>query len=263
MISSGQPSVLSQRDRVVILACLVVLTALAWAYLFYLDREMSATMEYHRMMADMGMAMDTPWTRTDALLAFAMWAVMMAGMMTPSAAPVVMLFAGMRRGVSAHPVPAVVVAFVSGYLLVWALFSAGAALAQWGLHEAALLSPMMTASSTWLRAAILIAAGIYQLTPFKGTCLTHCRSPLGFLMSHWRDGAAGALRMGVSHGAYCLGCCWALMCVLFVVGVMNLLWVAALAGFVLLEKIGPAGLWVARVAGVAMIATGTYLLFGL
>ena len=263
MISSGQPSVLSRRDRVVISACLVLLTALAWAYLLHLDREMSAAMEHDQMMADMGMTMDMPWTTIDVVLAFAMWAVMMVGMMTPSAAPVVLLFAGMRRGVGPHPVPAVVAAFVSGYLLVWVFFSAAAALAQWGLRQAALLSPMMTTSSAWLGAAILIAAGVYQLTPFKGTCLTHCRSPLGFLMSHWRDGTAGALRMGLAHGMYCLGCCWALMGVLFVVGVMNLMWVAAIAGFVLVEKVGPAGIWVARTAGVAMIATGIYTLAGL
>ena len=262
MISSpGQPSALSHRDRIVISSCLVLLTALAWAYLIHLDREMSAAMEYGQMMTDMGMAMDEPWKRADVVLAFAMWAVMMVGMMTPSAAPVVLLFAGMRRG--SGRLPGVVFAFGAGYLLVWVLFSAVAALAQWALHQAALLSPAMTTSSVRLGAAILMAAGVYQLTPFKGTCLTHCRSPLGFLMSHWREGTAGALRMGVAHGTYCLGCCWALMCVLFVVGVMNLLWVAAMAVFVLVEKIGPAGLWVARAAGVAMIASGAYVLTGL
>lgn len=264
MISSaGHPTVLSRRDRVVISACLILLTALAWAYLFHLDREMSAAMKYGQAMADMGMSMDMPWTTTDVVVAFAMWAVMMVGMMTPSAAPVVLLFAGMRHRSGAQRVPAVVAAFVTGYLLVWVLFSAGAALAQWGLHQAALLSPAMTTSSARLGAAILIAAGVYQLTPFKGTCLTHCRSPLGFLMSHWREGTIGALRMGVIHGTYCLGCCWALMCVLFVVGVMNLMWVAAIAIFVLVEKVGPAGTFVARAAGIAMIGTGIYVFIGL
>jgi predicted metal-binding membrane protein len=256
--SSGQPTVLSRRDRIVISSCLVLLTALAWAYLIHLDRDMSAAMEHDRMMAEMGMTMDMPWTMADVVLAFAMWDVMMVGMMTPSAAPVVLLFAAMRRG--SGRLPAVVFAFGAGYLLVWVLFSAVAALAQWALHQAALLSPMMTTSSARLGAAILIAAGVYQLTPFKGTCLTHCRSPLGFLMSHWREGTAGALRMGIAHGTYCLGCCWALMCVLFVVGVMNLLWVAAMAVFVLVEKVGPAGTLVARVAGVAMIAAAGYVL---
>ncbi|MDO8681077.1 MAG: DUF2182 domain-containing protein [Acidobacteriota bacterium] len=261
MISSADhTTVLSRRDRVVISSCLLLLTALAWAYLIHLDREMSAAMEHDRMMAEMGMAMDMPWKTADVLLAFAMWAVMMVGMMTPSAAPVVLLFAGMNRGHGSQRAPGVVFVFGAGYLLIWVAFSAVAALSQWALHQAALLSPAMTTSSARLGAAILIAAGIYQLTPFKGTCLTHCRSPLGFLMSHWRDGTAGALRMGIAHGTYCLGCCWALMGVLFVVGVMNLMWVAAIAIFVLMEKVGPAGPLVARVAGVAMIATGAYVL---
>jgi predicted metal-binding membrane protein len=145
-------------------------------------------------------------------------------------------------------------------LLVWAGFSAVAAVAQWALHETAMLSAAMSASSPYVAGAILVAAGVYQLTPWKGACLQHCRSPLGFLMSNWRDGNLGALRMGFAHGAYCLGCCWALMCVLFVVGVMNLLWVAALTVFVLFEKVGPAGVIVSRTAGVAMIVLGLAVL---
>lgn len=212
-------------------------------------------MEYERAMSDMGMAMDVRWGVRDVLYAFVMWSVMMIGMMTPSAAPVVMLFAGMQRGTAAQRAARIAV-FASAYLAVWITFSAVAALAQWRLHEAAMLSMAMTTANARLGGAILIAAGIYQLTPFKGACLTHCRTPLGFLMSHWRDGVAGAMRMGVTHGAYCLGCCWALMGVLFVVGVMNLVWVAAIAMFVLLEKVGPAGAVVARAAGVAMIVAG-------
>ena len=248
--------VLCRRDRVILSSCLVLLTALAWTYLVHLDRQMSTAMQYDRAMADMGMTMDVPWTAGDVFLTFAMWVVMMVGMMTASAAPVMLLFAGMHAGRGAPRAPRVVVAFGAGYLLVWTAFSAVAALAQWALHRTAMLSPSMTTSSARLGGAILIAAGVYQLTPFKGACLAHCRSPLGFLMSHWRDGEAGALRMGIEHGTYCLGCCWALMCVLFVVGVMNLVWVAAMTIFVLLEKIGPAGALVARVAGVAMIASG-------
>lgn len=232
------------------------LTALAWTYLVHLDHQMSTAMESARAMADMGMTMDMPWSAADVFFTFAMWVVMMVGMMTASAAPVMLLFAGMHAGRGAQHTPRVVFAFGAGYLLVWTFFSAGAALAQWALHQMAMLSPSMATSSARLGGTILIAAGVYQLTPFKGACLTHCRSPLGFLMSHWRDGKAGALRMGIEHGTYCLGCCWALMCVLFVVGVMNLAWVAALTIVVLLEKIGPAGVFVARVAGVAMIASG-------
>jgi len=212
-----------------------------------------------RIRRDEPMSRHTSWHvggPADVFFTFAMWAVMMVGMMTASAAPVMLLFAGMQAKRNDPHAPVIVLAFGAGYLLVWTLFSAGAALAQWGLHALAMLSPSMTTSSTRLGGAILIAAGAYQLTPFKGACLAHCRSPLGFLMSHWRDGTAGALRMGIAHGTYCLGCCWALMCVLFVVGVMNLVWVAAMTIFVLVEKVGPAGRLVARAAGVAMIAAG-------
>ena len=202
------------------------------------------------MMADMGMTMDMPWSAVDVFFTFAMWAVMMVGMMAPSASPVVLLFAGMHRRRSRHGAPAVVLAFGAGYLLVWTAFSAGAALAQWALHQAAMLSPAMSASSPRLAGAILIGAGTYQLTPFKGACLTQCRSPLGFLMSNWRDGKMGALRMGFRHGGYCLGCCWALMLVMFAAGVADLRWMAALTALMAYEKIGRHGPAVATATGV-------------
>jgi predicted metal-binding membrane protein len=215
---------------------------------------MSAEMEFH---AAMGMSMmDLPWTMADVLFTLAMWVVMMVGMMAPSAAPVLLLFAASRAKLAAPGVKSTVLMFGLGYFAIWSGFSAAAALAQWGLHEAAMLSPAMSASSPYLAGAILIGAGAYQLTPWKGACLTHCQSPLGFLMTHWRSGLFGAFQMGLRHGAYCLGCCWALMCVLFVVGVMNLVWVAVLTGLVLIEKTGPAGNMVARVAGAVMVAGG-------
>jgi predicted metal-binding membrane protein len=212
-------------------------------------------------LAAMGMAgMSMRWTATDAFLAFVMWTAMMIGMMTPSAAPVLMVFASSSR---ARRQPAIaVVAFASGYLLVWTAFSAAAAVGQWGLHEAALLTPAMAVTTRGLAAAILIAAGVYQLTPLKRACLAHCRSPLGFLVGHWRDGVAGAFNMGFRHGLYCCGCCWALMSVLFAVGVMNLLWVAALTVFVFAEKFGPAGVVVARASGVAIVAYALLLVSG-
>jgi len=254
--TTPQTAVHSGRDRVIISICVVFLTALAWTYLLHLDRQMSVAMEDDGMMAAMGMSMDVPWNADDVLFTFAMWAAMMVGMMAASAGPVLLLFAGTHRGRGAQRWPLAVLAFSAGYLLVWIGFSAGATLAQWALHQAAMLSQMMTTSSAPLGGVILITAGVYQLTPLKTACLTHCRSPLGFLMSRWRDGTVGALRMGVEHGTYCLGCCWALMCMLFVVGVMNLVWVAAMAIFVLVEKLAPAGALVARVAGVAMITAG-------
>jgi predicted metal-binding membrane protein len=238
------------------LACLALVCALAWAYLFQLDRQMSVSMAYDVMMADMGMSMDKPWTMADVMFTFAMWTVMMIGMMVATAAPMMLLFAASRARRPGPGARTDVLMFGLGYLAVWVGFSAVAALAQWALHEGAMLSPAMSASSPYLAGAILIVAGVYQLSPWKGACLTHCRSPIEFLMTHWRDGAKGAFQMGRHHGTYCLGCCWAIMYVLFVVGVMNLVWVAALTVLVLLEKAGPFGTVVARLAGAAMLLAG-------
>ena len=251
-----QHAALPSRDRIIIIVCVVLITALAWAYLVHLGRQMSADMEHHRMMEAMGMTMEMKWSVPEILVTFAMWTVMMVGMMAPSAMPMILLYAGTSAGRGSRGVSLATFLFGLGYVAVWTAFSFAATLAQWGLNAAAMMSAAMASSSGRLSAAILIAAGVYQLTSWKGKCLTHCRSPLGFLMTNWRDGRVGALRMGWRHGAYCLGCCWALMCVLFVVGVMNLVWVGALAAFVLVEKVGPAGMWTARVAGVAMIAAG-------
>ena len=250
----GPAAPVAARDKVLIQGCIVAVMALAWAYLFYLDGQIlpgtpEEAMAAHCAPADVG-------------LGFLMWSVMMVGMMAGSAMPAILLFAGAqaRRGKAALWTHSFL--FGSGYALVWIGFSAVAALAQAALHNAALLSPAMAASSTPLSAAILCMAGIYQLSPFKQACLAHCRSPLGFFLAHWRVGRLGAIRMGVRHGAYCLGCCWALMLVLFVVGAMNLAWVAALALLVLLEKTGPAGMLAARLAGIALVGWGLALLAG-
>lgn len=216
---------------------------------------MAGAMAYSQMMADMGMSTAAPWTLTDVIVAFVMWSVMMVGMMAPSAAPVMSLFAAMKRNAGAT------IVFGGGYLVIWIGFSLVAAMAQWALHEGALLSPGMALASVRVGAVVLIAAGIYQLTPLKGACLTHCRTPLGFLMSHWREGTRGALVMGLGHGLYCVGCCWALMLLLFVGGVMNLLWVAALTILVLVEKVAPGGAVIARAAGATMIGAGLLRLF--
>ena len=211
------------------------------------------------MMAAMGMVVNQPWGASDLLLTFVMWSVMMVGMMALSALPVLLLFSGMRaQPVDRGGLPAVP-AFGLGYLVVWLAFSACATLAQWALHERALLSPTMATSSTLVAGLILITAGVYQLTPLKSRCLTRCQSPLGFLMSNWRDGSGGAFRMGVRHGIFCLGCCWALMTLLFVVGVMNLAWVAVLTLFILAEKLGPTGAGVSRAGGVILIVLGAIL----
>src|SRR5436190_1871608 len=247
---------LPRRDLVLISTCLILVTALAWAYLVHLDRQMSASMAHESMMAEMDMTMDMRWSATDVFFTFTMWAVMMVGMMTGTAAPMLLFFAGAQAARGTRGNAVAVTLFGVGYIIVWIGFSAGAALAQWLLHQTAMLTPAMAASNARLAGGILVAAGAYQLTPVKGACLTRCRSPLGFLMTNWRDGTLGALRMGLRHGVYCLGCCWLLMCLLFVAGVMNLMWVAALTAFVLVEKIGPSGLIVGRVAGAIMIASG-------
>jgi predicted metal-binding membrane protein len=150
--------------------------------------------------------------------------------------------------------------FALGYVLVWAAFSQVAVAAQWSLESSGLLSSMMASTSVTVGASLLIAAGLYQLTPLKYACLQHCRSPLVFISQHWRPGEWGALRMGLEHGAFCTGCCWFLMALLFYGGVMNLFWIIGLALLVLLEKLAPAGHWVGWVVGVGLIAWGVGLL---
>jgi predicted metal-binding membrane protein len=246
---------LPRRDRFLIAGCILVVTALSWAYLVHLDHGMTASAGSETAMAPMGMIMDAPWRASDVFYTSVMWAVMMVGMMSASAAPVLLLFAGMqsRRAERGTPLTAL---FGLGYVTVWLVFSVCAALAQWALHDGALLSSTMSVVSPRLGGAILIAAGAYQLTPVKGACLSHCQSPLGFLLGNWRDGAGGALQMGIRQGVHCLGCCWALMCVLFVIGVMNLTWVGALTAVILLEKSGRIGVYVARAGGIALMVAG-------
>jgi len=255
MQSSTALEAVLQRDRMIVLAGLVGLTALAWAYMGYLTWDMGC------MAMDMAMPRMQTWGILDLLLVFAMWAVMMVAMMVPSAAPMLLMFTTInrRRRTPLQPyVPTAV--FLGGYLLVWTGFSVLAMLAQWGLHSAALLSPMMVSSSPLLGGLVLLAAGLWQWTPLKYTCLMRCRSPLGFLMTDWREGHRGALIMGLRHGMYCVGCCWFLMALLFVAGVMNLLWVATIAAFVLVEKVVPRGALVGRVAGGGLVVAGLVML---
>jgi predicted metal-binding membrane protein len=215
---------------------------------------------------DMGMGMAMPhmqsWHVMDFLSMFLMWAIMMVAMMVPSAAPMMLLFATVNRRRQEQERPYVPTAiFLSGYLLVWIGFSVLATLVQWRLHEAALLSSIVVRTSPMLGGVLLLAAGIFQWTPLKYTCLMHCRSPLSFLMTDWREGYRGALTMGVKHGSYCTGCCWFLMALLFVAGVMNLLWVTTITAFILVEKAVPRGDRVGRVAGVVLSLAGLLMLF--
>ncbi|MDP6566385.1 MAG: DUF2182 domain-containing protein [Alphaproteobacteria bacterium] len=252
------PPGLRPRERLTILAALAAVTGLSWLYLYLLAAEMAAP----GAMAGLALAAEPkPWTAAELVLMFVMWWVMMVGMMVPSAAPMILTFATInrrKRERGQDHLPTAV--FTAGYLLAWGAFSLLATLIQWGLATAALLSPMMETTSPMLGGGLFIAAGIYQLTPLKHACLKHCRSPLDFVLNHWREGALGALRMGAGHGLYCLGCCWFLMALLFVGGVMNLVWVAAIAAFVFIEKLFVGGRWTASFAGGAMLAFGAYLI---
>jgi predicted metal-binding membrane protein len=251
--------VASRRARAIVVAGLGGLVLLAWLYLLRAAERM-AEMEAH---AAMGMVMPhlQAWGIADLGLLFLMWAVMMVAMMLPTTIPVVMLVATVdrRRLDRSHPV-ARTGAFVMGYLAVWIAYGAVAASVQGGLHAAALLSPAMVSTSRLLGGAILIAAGIYQWTPLKRACLTSCRSPLTFVMTEWREGSMGAWIMGLRHGLYCVGCCWVLMALLFVAGVMNLAWVAVISAFVLVEKIVPRGDRIGQAAGLALVAAGVLVI---
>jgi predicted metal-binding membrane protein len=245
-----------KRDRAVVMVGIVGIVALAWAYILYLAWDMNTMVSEDMMMAQM-----QPWGAADFIVTFIMWAVMMTAMMVPSAAPMIFLFADLQRKRKAQLRPyAPTGVFLLGYLAVWYGFAAVASMAQWGLHAAALLSPLMASTSPILGGALLVAAGVFQWSPLKSVCLSRCRSPLGFLMTEWREGTKGAFVMGLRHGIFCLGCCWVLMTLLFVLGVMNLLWIAALAGFVLIEKLAPAGQWVGRLTGVLLIGWGAWLI---
>lgn len=251
---------LERAQRHLIIGALVMIAALSWAYTVYLARAMPPMSDAMQSMTLLTQTQLTAWGWKQFFLAFAMWAVMMAAMMVPSAIPMVLFYARLRRG--RHSDMALygpTTLFSVGYLMVWTGFSFIATLLQWALHDAALLSPTMTQVGPMFGGILLIGAGVFQWTSLKSVCLRHCRTPLGFLMSRWRDGRAGPLFMGLEHGAYCTGCCGALMLVLFAVGVMNLLWVAALSALVLTEKIMPSGRWLGRAAGLGLASWGMWM----
>ncbi len=254
-----------RRDRLVVVTALFAVIASAWAYLLAGAGMGMSAFEMTRMsqleIAEGmgGMAMMTPavWTPGYAILMFFMWWVMMVAMMLPSAAPMILLFATINRKQHDTGQPYVATSiFALGYLAAWAGFSLVAVIMQWGFERTALLSPMLVRTNVIFGGVLLLVAGVYQLTPIKQACLRHCRSPLAFLSIHWRRGARGALRMGLEHGAYCVGCCWFLMGLLFFGGVMNLYWIVGLALFVLFEKMVPAGHWFGYATGVALSVWG-------
>ncbi len=254
--ASGRRVSIRTLDQLALWSSLTVVVGLSWWYLFLLAEDMAA-MSGMSGMAMGEMAGMRPWTPLDFLLMFVMWAVMMVGMMVPTAVRAISIYARVAGQASARGSPvAATQVFVTGYVLVWAAFSLGATALQAALDALGLLSPAMRSSSPLLGAGLLILAGVYQLTPWKDTCLRHCQSPAAYLAGRFGPRAVDGLSLGLRHGLYCLGCCWVLMVLLFLGGVMNLLWIAAIATFVLLEKVLPPALRVSRVAAVMMIAAG-------
>ena len=238
---------LLRRDRAIVFLCLALVIALSWAYILA-----GAGMQ----MGMSGLIVARPaWNVGYTLRMFFMWWIMMVAMMLPSASPMILLFAFLNRK-NGEGAPHNVAAFVSAYVLVWGGFSVIATALQWSLAESTLLSPDMISANLVFGGGLLIAAGVWQLTPLKHACLRHCRAPIQFFAHGWRSGADGAFRMGLEHGAYCLGCCWVLMALLFYGGVMNVWWIAGLAIYVLIEKVVPAGHWIGRGVGVLLVVWG-------
>jgi predicted metal-binding membrane protein len=274
-----------RRDRAAVTLVLVTVIAACWLYLLagavtgMYPHEMAALVPIQTGLepsvpgtVSMSCHETMTWTHGYALLMFSMWWLMMIAMMLPTAAPIILLHAAVtRKGLAranlagpkapSHRLFLTTTAFIAGYLAMWGAFSLVALVAQWVLARAALLSAMMTPTSKFLGMGLLLAAGVWQLTPFKTVCLRHCRSPISFLSTHWHPGVGGAFRMGIEHGVFCLGCCWFLMGLLFYGGVMNLIWIIGLALLVLVEKVMPVGVAFGRVTGLLLIAWGVWLGF--
>jgi predicted metal-binding membrane protein len=247
-----------QYERALVLV-LALVTLASWAWIVLMADDMHGT-----MMGPSAWMMMAGWEVAYVLRLWVMWAVMMIAMMLPSATPFVLLYAGAVRGKAGDDGTGAldVYALAAGYLLVWGAFSVAATVLQRLLSEALILTPMMESGTPVMTAAVLALAGVYQLTPLKRTCLRVCRSPLSYMLQHWRPGRLGALRMGIEHGAYCLGCCWALMLLLFVGGVMNLTVIVALTLWVIAEKYLPFGEWTARASGIVLLALAAWTAIG-
>jgi predicted metal-binding membrane protein len=262
-----------RRDRSIIVLALALLTTLAWGCLLWLSAHLKMDINMHVM--DMGdlrmlpfgmgfmMPAEMPCWAMEFAFVFVMWSVMMVGMMTPSAAPMVLMYARLGRQTETRGTPLVAtVCFGAGYFLVWAAFSVLATLVQWALERAVLLDFTMATASNVLGGLLFVAAGSYQWTHLKDVCLTQCQTPFAFLIHQggFRRDAPGSLTLGVRHGAYCVGCCWAVMPLLLVGGAMNVLWIVLLALFILLEKVAPFGRQIALVAGMVLLVAGAWLL---
>lgn len=245
---------LLKKDRFVVLTALFMLCALSWLYIIYLYRQM------HPMNMDalfFAMPMSSKWSWPDFVLLFLMWFIMMIAMMIPSVTSLVLIFTAINRKRKQRQNPFVSSAYLlSGYFLVWAAFSLFATFLQWLLQRVSLLNPEMVTTNKILGGLILISAGIFQFTHLKNRCLGYCRTPISFIQRNWKEGKRGALHMGMENGLYCLCCCWILMILLFVSGIMNLLWIAVISLFVLFEKVLPSVKIVSAIAGITLITYG-------
>lgn len=243
-----------KREPIVVGTLLVLIPLVCWTWIAVMSHDM-----YGDMDGSSAWMMTVEWDAAHVILLFAMWAAMMTAMMLPTAAPLILLYAAAVRGGNDATAGRKTYALVAGYLLVWALFSVAATALQRALSTVLVLDPMMEPATPIAAAVIIASAGLYQLTPLKRACLRQCRSPLAYLLQHWRPGASAAFRLGVRHGSYCLGCCWALMLVLFAGGVMNLFVIIALTLWVLVEKIAPFGEHTAKVSGVTLLAIALWM----
>jgi predicted metal-binding membrane protein len=268
-MTDGALAAVLRRDRAIVTACLFALVVLAWAYLVWLaaDMDMSGMDMTGSRMIPVGsglmMPATAPWQATEFAFVFVMWAVMMVGMMTPSVAPLILIYARVARQTASQPQPFAASGWLAGgYLSAWIAFSLVATIVQWAVERAGWLTPAMASASNVLGGLILMAAGLYQWTPLKNVCLRQCQFPLQFVQRHggFRADVTGSLVLGVRHGLYCIGCCWVLMALLFVGGVMNVLWIALITIFVLIEKVVPAGRLISQISGVGFVAAGIWLI---
>ena len=243
-------------DRTVLIGAVSFTVVSSWIYIWH-----GASMNMESMNLAAMPTLGMKWTTTHAILMLAMWTTMMMAMMLPSAMPMLLLFTTITRRRESSTGPARSGAFALGYVAVWLGFSVGATVLQWSLDLFEVFSPAMWITNMSLAGVVLLGAGIYQWTPLKQTCLRRCRSPLEFVLMYWRDGVGGAFGMGLRHGLYCLACCWMLMLLLFIGGLMNLVWIVGIAAIVLIEKAAPAGHWLSKAAGVALVAWGGTLLW--
>jgi predicted metal-binding membrane protein len=244
-----------QGERAPVVVLLVLMPVISWAWVLIMARDM-----YGPMTGASAWMMTPHWDAPHLLLLWAMWAVMMTGMMLPSASPLVLLYGAAARRSAPETAARQTYALAAGYLVAWTAFSLGATALQRALASLLLLSPMMETANSRVSASLLLVAGLYQWTPLKHVCLRACQSPVGFLMGRWRNGGYGAFRMGLEHGFYCVGCCWALMLLLFAGGVMNVAVIVGLTAFVAFEKLVPFGRVSAPISGALMIAAGCWML---